>query len=914
MSKQPIKSHLRKFTYAQIDKKVNERKDVPQYYQLLMDSAVTKDEGGVVFDTTHPSWKLLVKIVKRVTAKLKSSGGAGSGSSSSGNNGSGTGTGSSNSGSAKTASAGAGSNRVDSSSSYTSSATAAAGGLTAGPATITPTASAINPGDQHLLGQIEHELEGETPDKHLIRHSCKICGIPKHLRGQIWRVLLGATSEPDDQEPSTVAFDMHNQRVVKADIDRTLSHMEVFRTSKVRADMELLLTRYCKAHTVSYKQGMNYILAPFFLIDLDNRDDMFHCYEAFIGSFLSNTFTDDDFGGLQCLFALFRLLLLYHDPELSNYLDQYDMGPELYASSWFITLFSNRLDIDVLLHLWDSLILEREEDSLLHVFVSLSLLISHREEIMNENVVALPQFLSGIKINSTQEVDGLVSKAKLLYRSQTPQSVRHRMHSITTMKINVDSWEMRQMQALPCVSVSADEIVRHCYEAQGKTNPIKFYVVDCRPRRLFEAGHLPCAHHLDPDLLAKPQKLNAEVEKLQSMKGVHFCFVSQGGEGQAKARASGAIMNQHFLQMGFKYVSVVEGGYHECHKIINVPNSAFELVDHNPKVCAECNPRSKGSKGIFSAFKRRVKGLMSDKGSSAASDGVSGTPNKDKRMAKLAEDLKSLNIPDTTLELSHTNEVALLHTMLRDRKTTGSRLFKCVDRLAALVMGEAFDGLELREKEVTTSSGGLYTGVESLVSVCGIALTEVDEIVLKRALEPFSYISHVELGQIRFLHSPFRSDTPRSVGSPRSPSPRTPTPRSQLSKNGVSISVYLPDDVASRSVYVYTSVLGPENEEEVFESINELSRHGVVRITIVCIIAARPVVWRIAEKYENVLVATGSVDEVQGSTLVPGAGNLEERMEGYIRSMTRLEKRAEVRHSVDKTEGSKSRRKFQTLG
>ena len=44
---------------------------------------------------------------------------------------------------------------------------------------------------------------------------------------------------------------------------------------------------------------------------------------------MANTFTDNEFGGLQCVFALFRFMLLYHDPELCNFLDQYDMGPEV---------------------------------------------------------------------------------------------------------------------------------------------------------------------------------------------------------------------------------------------------------------------------------------------------------------------------------------------------------------------------------------------------------------------------------------------------------------------------------------------------------------------------------------------------------------------------------------------------------
>mgnify|MGYP002390104833 CR=1 FL=1 len=74
---------------------------------------------------------------------------------------------------------------------------------------------------------------------------------------------------------------------------------------------------------------MNYVLAPFFLLNLSSRSLIYTFYTSFISSFLKNTFTDNDFGGLQCIFGIFRLLLQYHDPELGNFLDKHDMGPEV---------------------------------------------------------------------------------------------------------------------------------------------------------------------------------------------------------------------------------------------------------------------------------------------------------------------------------------------------------------------------------------------------------------------------------------------------------------------------------------------------------------------------------------------------------------------------------------------------------
>jgi hypothetical protein len=79
---------------------------------------------------------------------------------------------------------------------------------------------------------------------------------------------------------------------------------------------------------------MNYLCAPFFLVKM-GQDEVYQCLTSLISTLLPNTFNDDEFWGLQCVFSLFRLLLMYNDPELALFLDKYDMGPELYASSWY---------------------------------------------------------------------------------------------------------------------------------------------------------------------------------------------------------------------------------------------------------------------------------------------------------------------------------------------------------------------------------------------------------------------------------------------------------------------------------------------------------------------------------------------------------------------------------------------------
>ena len=55
---------------------------------------------------------------------------------------------------------------------------------------------------------------------------------------------------------------------------------------------------------------------------------------------MTTIFMDEDFYSLQAALALLQLLLKYHDPELSLYIDENQVTPEMYATPWFLTLFA----------------------------------------------------------------------------------------------------------------------------------------------------------------------------------------------------------------------------------------------------------------------------------------------------------------------------------------------------------------------------------------------------------------------------------------------------------------------------------------------------------------------------------------------------------------------------------------------
>ncbi|GMH98139.1 hypothetical protein TrST_g6751 [Triparma strigata] len=296
-----------------------------------------------------------------------------------------------------------------------------------------------------------------------------------------------------------------NQRVVKADADRTRGDPLV---------VERLLTHFCHANDVKYKQGLNELLAPFLTLDYSRLEDeefqspestdaskleketynelvAYGCFEEFLKKFLpTNVYADDGFAALQCCFRIFRLLLLYHEPNLCKLLDGHRLPPELYASGWFLTLFSQRLDMESLWKWWDLYVLYDEPH--LHHFICLRLLMRGTDQINEAGEASLPVVLQQLSLAvDTIDPVKLLQEARMI-SDETPRSFtslldracwggnyinekvrRFEKQSLKLVLKSVGAWS--------CVPISADEaigfalkdwgIIEPIYDKNGRTPP-----------------------------------------------------------------------------------------------------------------------------------------------------------------------------------------------------------------------------------------------------------------------------------------------------------------------------------------------------------------------------------------------------------------------------------------------------------
>ena len=133
--------------------------------------------------------------------------------------------------------------------------------------------------------------------------------------------------------------------MIKNDCDRTRAKDKSL-VKSFREYVECLLTYYCLKYNIKYKQGMNEILGPLILLKSKvsiSLSRIFNLYSCFMEKYLSNYYHENEFFSLQSSLALLKILLKYHEPTLHNIFEYGLISPEMYATSWVLTLFAKYL-------------------------------------------------------------------------------------------------------------------------------------------------------------------------------------------------------------------------------------------------------------------------------------------------------------------------------------------------------------------------------------------------------------------------------------------------------------------------------------------------------------------------------------------------------------------------------------------
>ncbi|XP_064367378.1 TBC1 domain family member 1 isoform X4 [Dromaius novaehollandiae] len=249
-------------------------------------------------------------------------------------------------------------------------------------------------------------------------HSAVGQGVPRHHRGEIWKLLAEQYhlkhQFPSKQQPKDTPYKellkqlTSQQHAILIDLGRTFPTHPYF-SAQLGAG-QLSLYNILKAYSlldqeVGYCQGLSFV-AGVLLLHM-SEEDAFKMLKFLMFDMGLRKQYRPDMTILQIqMYQLSRLLHDYHR-DLYNHLEEHEIGPSLYAAPWFLTMFASQFPLGFVARVFDMLFLQGSEA----IFkVALSLLGSHKPLILqHENLETIVDF-----IKSTLPNLGLVQMEKTI--------------------------------------------------------------------------------------------------------------------------------------------------------------------------------------------------------------------------------------------------------------------------------------------------------------------------------------------------------------------------------------------------------------------------------------------------------------------------------------------------------------------
>lgn len=451
------------------------------------------------------------------------------------------------------------------------------------------------------LIDLESALQDDECTVDDICNICKAKEIPETLRPDVWQICLDVRFKSDQMALFNEIFDLPFQGDLRDDCHIFVDKLGNDEEDKlcVVSDLESILTFYCKNRSLQYESNNGWIelLLPVLSLKL-SRSYTYNLFEAIRDSYIPKGCVKNG-----NVFHLFRLLLLYHDPELCSMLDTKKITPDQYSLTWFQSLFAATCTLPVVLNMWDMYF--QEMDPFLVFFLALIMLINGREQILSmktESSDAIVKFLTFMPCAlEAGDVVDFCSLAKY-YSNKTPSSFKTGyLKSLfgSDGSLRSDGRPDSSVSQALCLPVTVHELIENISMKFDESNldGVRFFLVDCRSAEQYNYGHLPTAFHLDSNLmLQEPESFATAVQGLlRSQKmaieansnagGQNLCFM---GSGRFDEDQYMHMVVASFLKKNTQYVSVLNGGYALIHDYYG--QSVNEcLNDHNPQLCMMCS-------------------------------------------------------------------------------------------------------------------------------------------------------------------------------------------------------------------------------------------------------------------------------------------------------------------------------------
>uniref|UniRef100_A0AAR2K8W3 TBC1 domain containing kinase n=1 Tax=Pygocentrus nattereri TaxID=42514 RepID=A0AAR2K8W3_PYGNA len=383
--------------------------------------------------------------------------------------------------------------------------------------------------------------------------------IPPLLRGLAWAALLGVEGDIqakyDGIDKDTP---IPTDRQIEVDIPRCHQYDELLSSPQGHIKFRRVLKAWVVSHPdLVYWQGLDSLCAPFLYLNFNNEEYL----------------------------TVFSQMIAFHDPELSNHLNEIGFIPDLYAIPWFLTMFTHVFPLHKIFHLWDTLLLG---NSSFPFCIGVAILQQLRDRLLangfNECILLfsdLPEI----------DIERCVRESINLF-CWTPKSATYRQHAqppkptgdssssfgknpayysaeyqdLPNTDLSREPLKLSELKAEISPRISAEDLIDLC-ELTGpahfktpvkrpKTVKTKIVAVDIRSSEDFNRGHIPGSINVpyssvfgpDGEMLQSPG-----TNALTSYKGRVIVVLSN-------IMKNAATFAAHLVKVNYPRVCVLDGG------------------------------------------------------------------------------------------------------------------------------------------------------------------------------------------------------------------------------------------------------------------------------------------------------------------------------------------------------------------
>ncbi|KAM9899067.1 hypothetical protein OXX79_005942 [Metschnikowia pulcherrima] len=220
-------------------------------------------------------------------------------------------------------------------------------------------------------------------------------GIPEEVRGIVWQLVARSKNPQLEElyfhlktEPS-----MH-EKAIKRDLTRTSFYTNVDAANKAVELCNVILAYSNFDPDVGYTQGMVFIAVP--LIMNMTESECFCLLVTLMKDYGLRDLFCPEMRGLHLLLHQFDRLLAQKSPSLYNHLNRQGVRSSMYASQWFLTFFSYKFPLTVVLRIFDMVITQGVEAVLR---LGLNLMLKNEPSLLRLDFDGLITFLKDSLFN-----------------------------------------------------------------------------------------------------------------------------------------------------------------------------------------------------------------------------------------------------------------------------------------------------------------------------------------------------------------------------------------------------------------------------------------------------------------------------------------------------------------------------------